>query len=548
MLETQMIRQQALHENLFKNYLLQHCLSWYTFARDLGIQVEFGDIMLVTECSKTTVWASAVYSQSSKEFGMSFSAGGTFLPTAGGVAVSAGLERIGPVEYRRSQRRAITLGDVQGLAHDQTVFVKAYRLGSRSLYLRSLAHKIMKSKNRSQQPGELDYDESLGNLSLQTRRPSSSPTTPPGKSGNQPSSDSINRSLSDGATFLFPEWPDFHPSVALLAHSMETSNVEIVAVHDNEWCSNYSAETARIIDEYAERFFGEQFSEEKERCRLNSTSGLSLTPASDRKSATTSEEQSKYELLAGQGIYAQEPRKSIVPLSLRELKELPEIPLIALSPEGPVSHNPPPPSPKKPSLIPQTSSTIPDEWKIALLGDGGVGKTALAVQFTTRSFIGESNTYDPTIEQCYRHGAPVDNQFCCFEIIDTAGQREYATLTDQWIREGQAFALVYSVASRATFERLELFRQSLFRVKRKQPYFVLVANKTDIHYNREVSLQEGKDLAEKFGCEYIEASAKTGYSVQKVFFDLVRILRAGKSPPPNSTPKLHGDSKGCILM
>lgn len=49
-----MSRQQALHETLFKNYLLQHCLSWYDFARDIDVQVEFGDVtMLVTECSKT---------------------------------------------------------------------------------------------------------------------------------------------------------------------------------------------------------------------------------------------------------------------------------------------------------------------------------------------------------------------------------------------------------------------------------------------------------------------------------------------------------------
>lgn len=76
-----MSRQQALHETLFKNYLLQHCLSWYDFARDIDVQVEFGDVtMLVTECSKTVAWASAVYSQSSKEFGITFSAGGALTP------------------------------------------------------------------------------------------------------------------------------------------------------------------------------------------------------------------------------------------------------------------------------------------------------------------------------------------------------------------------------------------------------------------------------------------------------------------------------------
>jgi hypothetical protein len=207
MLETQMIRQQALHESLFKNYLLQHCLSWYTFARDLGVQVEFGDIMLVTECSKTAAWASAVYSQSSKEFGMSFSAGGAFLPTTGGVAISAGIERIGPVEYRRSQRRAITLSDIEGVPHDHTVFIKAYRLGSRSLYLRSFAHKIMKTKNRPRLEDQ-DEDGSRGSSPPRTTNTSSTPTSP-FRTG-QPNNDSALLSgsiASDGATFMFPDWP-----------------------------------------------------------------------------------------------------------------------------------------------------------------------------------------------------------------------------------------------------------------------------------------------------------------------------------------------------
>jgi len=38
----------------------------------------------------------------------------------------------------------------------------------------------------------------------------------------------------------------------------------------------------------------------------------------------------------------------------------------------------------------------------------------------------------------------VDNRMSFVEVIDTAGQEEYATLRDQWVREGQGFVLVYS--------------------------------------------------------------------------------------------------------
>lgn len=81
---------------------------------------------------------------------------------------------------------------------------------------------------------------------------------------------------------------------------------------------------------------------------------------------------------------------------------------------------------------------------------------------------------------------------------------------------------------------------------------MLVGNKVDKYYEREVSVQEGKALAKQFGCEYIEASAKTGISVQKVFFDLVRILRGARPMLCANVPPIQAvgrsDKKGCIVM
>jgi len=194
-----------------------------------------------------------------------------------------------------------------------------------------------------------------------------------------------------------------------------------------------------------------------------------------------------------------------------------------------------------------------DSWRVAVLGDGGVGKTALAVQFTLNCFV---ETYDPTIEDAYRKQLVVDNKMCFVEVIDTAGQEEYATLRDQWVREGQGFILVYSIASRATFERLEVFRQAMLKVKRHRPVFVLVGNKCDKQYEREVSREEGAAMARDFGCRFLETSAKTAQNVEKLFTDLVRLLRSSKEgvdrgvappPPPTKPPRQSGRIK-CVVL
>ncbi|KAG1783690.1 small GTPase superfamily [Suillus placidus] len=195
-----------------------------------------------------------------------------------------------------------------------------------------------------------------------------------------------------------------------------------------------------------------------------------------------------------------------------------------------------------------------DSWRVAVLGDGGVGKTALAVQFTLNCFV---ETYDPTIEDAYRKQLIVDNKMCFVEVIDTAGQEEYATLRDQWVREGQGFILVYSIASRSTFERLDVFRQSMLKVKRQKPIFMLVGNKCDKTYEREVSREEGIALARTFGCEFMETSARTAYNVELLFTNLVRALRQTKrlesggsgGKQSDKQPKDGGSKKPkCVVM
>ncbi|KAJ7071528.1 ras protein [Mycena amicta] len=190
-----------------------------------------------------------------------------------------------------------------------------------------------------------------------------------------------------------------------------------------------------------------------------------------------------------------------------------------------------------------------DQWTVAVLGDGGVGKTALAVQFTLNCFV---ETYDPTIEDAYRKQFIVDNRMCFVEVIDTAGQEEYATLRDQWVREGQGFILVYSIASRQTFDRLEIFRQSVRRAKRGDPILMLVGNKCDKAYEREVSKEEGAALARQFGCEFIETSAKTAQNVERVFTSLVRALRQTRNVEPGPAPNPGGGRKDgkrkCIIL
>ncbi|KAH8797463.1 ras family-domain-containing protein [Hyaloscypha sp. PMI_1271] len=171
---------------------------------------------------------------------------------------------------------------------------------------------------------------------------------------------------------------------------------------------------------------------------------------------------------------------------------------------------------------------MPFVYKLAVLGDGGVGKTALVSRLRFQNFVEE---YDPTIEDSYIIEVVVNDQQCTLEIIDTAGVDEYSHFRDEWIRSNEGFILVYSISSRPSFTRIQGLYDQIQQIKKStHPHtssrvpIVLVGNKVDIA-KRKVSLLEGEGMARKLGCKFLEASAKDGGNVDESFYTIVRQLQ-----------------------
>ena len=168
------------------------------------------------------------------------------------------------------------------------------------------------------------------------------------------------------------------------------------------------------------------------------------------------------------------------------------------------------------------------EYKVVVLGSGGVGKSALTVQFVTGSFI---EKYDPTIEDFYRKEIEVDSSPSVLEILDTAGTEQFASMRDLYIKNGQGFILVYSLVNQQSFQDIKPMRDQIIRVKRYERVpMILVGNKVDLEGEREVSSVEGKALAEDWNCPFIETSAKNKSSVDELFAEIVRQMNYASAP------------------
>lgn len=180
------------------------------------------------------------------------------------------------------------------------------------------------------------------------------------------------------------------------------------------------------------------------------------------------------------------------------------------------------------------------EYKLVVLGSGGVGKSALTVQFVQGIFV---EKYDPTIEDSYRKQCEIENSQCMLEILDTAGTEQFTAMRDLYMKNGQGFVLVFSIIAQSTFNDLPDMREQILRVKDSEDVpIMLVGNKKDLSDQRVVSSSSAQDMARNWNCRYLECSAKTRDGVETIFTDLIKLINA-KNPTLNKKK-----SKKCLIL
>jgi len=174
-------------------------------------------------------------------------------------------------------------------------------------------------------------------------------------------------------------------------------------------------------------------------------------------------------------------------------------------------------------------------YRVVLVGEGGVGKSCLTIQFISEKFVEE---YDPTMEDSYRKQVTVDGEECLLDIFDTAGQEDFSAVRDQYMRTGDGFLCVYSIILAPSFVSVRNFHDHILRVKdadRGLP-FILVGNKADLESERVVPKEDGEKLAQELQCRFLETSAKTRQNVCEIFHEVVREIKKWRQDHKDEEP------------
>ncbi|XP_045048837.1 ras-related protein Ral-A [Desmodus rotundus] len=164
--------------------------------------------------------------------------------------------------------------------------------------------------------------------------------------------------------------------------------------------------------------------------------------------------------------------------------------------------------------------------KVLVAGSSCGNRAALTLRF----LYGESvQDYEPTRALSYRKNVVLDGEEVQIDIVDPIGQEDYAAIKDSYIRTREGFLCVFSVTEMQSFAATADLRELILRVKEDENVpFLLVGNRSDLEDERQVSVQEATARANQWNVNYVEASAETRTNVDKIFFDLMREIRARK--------------------
>ncbi|CCJ30302.1 unnamed protein product [Pneumocystis jirovecii] len=151
-------------------------------------------------------------------------------------------------------------------------------------------------------------------------------------------------------------------------------------------------------------------------------------------------------------------------------------------------------------------------------------------------------SYYPTIENTFTKTIKFRGQEYITEIIDTAGQDEYSILNSKHFIGMHGYILVYSIASKSSFQMIKIIRDKILdHTGTEWVPIVVVGNKNDLHIQRQVTPEDGKSLALRWGCSWTEASARHNENVAKIF-ELI-IVEVEKL----TNPSQPGESRGCTI-
>ena len=164
------------------------------------------------------------------------------------------------------------------------------------------------------------------------------------------------------------------------------------------------------------------------------------------------------------------------------------------------------------------SEEVESGEKVVIIGDASVGKTSIALRYINNTF---SDNIKPTIG-CDHYEKVIElpsKQTVKLSIWDTAGQERFRGLSSSYYKKAKCVILVYDITKKASFDKLDFWRDEISNFADEDILVVIVGNKSDLQEKRAITKDEAESYAQKHKYFYLETSALENgdQHIQKVF-------------------------------
>lgn len=179
-------------------------------------------------------------------------------------------------------------------------------------------------------------------------------------------------------------------------------------------------------------------------------------------------------------------------------------------------------------------------FKLLLIGDSGVGKSCLLLRFADDCF---TENYINTIGVDFKiKTVDLEGKTVKLQIWDTAGQERFRTITTTYYRGAHGIMIVYDCTDKASFNNVKYWLGEIDKYATDCVQKIIVGNKTDMVAKKVIAYDEGKDLADSLGVQFMETSAKLAHNVEQAFMAMANDIQR-KVSRPGSSQALMGAAK-----
>ena len=169
-----------------------------------------------------------------------------------------------------------------------------------------------------------------------------------------------------------------------------------------------------------------------------------------------------------------------------------------------------------------------DKINIITLGNSSVGKTSLIQRYVDEIF--EDTFATIGFNTKFKNKILSNGEKLKVFFYDTSGQEKYNSLSFNYIKNCHGILLMYDISNKKSFIKIKDWLNNIFEHKDKDFPILLLGNKCDLEEKREVTKEEGDQLAKELKLNFYETSNKDNINIEKAITELIEMIykRLGK--------------------